>query len=68
MAESQTVVPGERRITWRPTLEPEKRWEGTIANDAYAERVWQEPTIERVVREMDKDLGVLDERQYVVAE
>ena len=68
MGEQPTVVPGERRIEWRPTVEPEKRWEGTIDHDEYRERVWQEGTIEEVIAHMDYDLGTVPDDQYVVRE
>lgn len=68
MTQQQTVVPGERKITWRPTLEPEKRWEGTIANPDYAERVWQHPTIEETIDRMDAELGTIPDDDYMVVE
>ena len=68
MTQQQTVVPGKRTITRRPTAEPDKRREGRIAADGYADKVWQGGTIGEVCDQMNHDLGKVDDGDYDVQE
>lgn len=57
----------EQRIVEYTPQEPSNRWVGRIEPDPQARR-WTEGTIERVIECMDRDLGPLPEREYVVRE
>jgi hypothetical protein len=47
---------------------PDWRWRGTVARDdgRYQQRSWPGPTVEHVIREMDRELGAVPEAAYRV--
>lgn len=61
-------VIGERTISRNPIASEDHRWEGTIANDGYKGRVWRDGTIEGVIKQLDRDLGPVEEAAYVIQE
>lgn len=60
----------ERRlIVYAPVPDDhERRWRGTVEREdaGYRGREWRGPTVERVIQQMDKDIGPLEEAHYEV--